>query len=102
MAHATSSRRIRQVGQAQQQLAQQPQFPFARLLDRHLAEQAIRDEKVSFRDRVFSPLVTLWVFLSQILDPDHSCRRAVARFLAWRTAHQLPPCSADTSAYCKA
>lgn len=102
MAHATASRRCRQVGQRQQQLAQDPQLPFARLLDQTLVEQALREEKVSFRDRLFSPLVTLWVFLSQILDPDHSCRQAVAHFLAWRSAQQLPPCSADTGAYCKA
>jgi hypothetical protein len=102
MAHATASRRGRQVGQRQQQLAQDPQLPFARLLDRPLVEEALRAEKVSFRERLFSPLVTLWVFLSQVLDPDHSCRQAVARFVAWRAAQHLPPCSADTGAYCKA
>jgi hypothetical protein len=51
---------------------------------------------------LFSPLVTLWVFLAQVLAPDGSCRAALARFLAWRAARGLPPCSADTSAYCKA
>jgi hypothetical protein len=30
-------------------------------------QQALDDEGVSFRDRLFSPLVTLWVFLSQVL-----------------------------------
>src|SRR5262249_54851901 len=59
-------------------------------------------EAVSYRDRLFSPLVTLWAFLSQVLDPDHSCRAAVARLLAWRAARGLAPCSADTGAYCKA
>ena len=48
------------------------------------------------------PLVTLWVFLSQVLDPDHSCRAAVARFLAWRTVPRPAACSTDTGAYCKA
>jgi hypothetical protein len=102
MAHPTPSARTRQVGQRQQQLAQEPQLPFARLLDQELVQQVLREEKVSFRERLFSPLVTLWVFLSQILDPDHSCRAAVARLWAWRAAQQLPPCSTDTSAYCKA
>jgi hypothetical protein len=102
MAHPTASGRCRQVGQRQQQLAQQPQLPFARLLDQDMVQQVLREEKVSFRERLFSPLVTLWIFLSQILDPDHSCRQAVARFWAWRAAQKLPPCSSDTSAYCKA
>src|SRR5437764_14358289 len=25
-------------------------------------------------DRIYTPLVTLWVFLGQVLSPDHSCR----------------------------
>lgn len=102
MAHATSSPHARQVGQLRQRLAHAPALPFSELLPGELAEQAIREEGISFRDRLFSPLVTLWVFLSQVLDPDHSCRQAVARFLAWRTAQGLPPCSTDTGAYCKA
>ena len=54
------------------------------------------------RDRVFTPLVTLATFLSQVLGDDHSCRAAVARLLAWRVAHGLPACSPDTGGYCKA
>ena len=53
-------------------------------------------------DRIFSPLVTLWVFLGQVLSPDHSCRAAVARLAAHRLAHVQRPCSARTGAYCRA
>jgi hypothetical protein len=53
-------------------------------------------------DRVYSPLVTLWVFLGQVLSPDHSCRAAVARLSAHRTARGQRPCSARTGAYCRA
>jgi Transposase DDE domain len=53
-------------------------------------------------DRVFSPLVTLWVFLGQVLSPDHSCRAAVARLVAHRLARGQRPCSAETGAYCQA
>jgi Transposase DDE domain len=53
-------------------------------------------------DRIFSPLVTLWVFLGQVLDPDHSCRAAVARLNAHRVARGRRPCSARTGAYCRA
>lgn len=102
MAHATPFSHARQAGQLRQRLAHAPALPFSELLPGQLAEQALRDENVSFRDRLFSPLVTLWVFLSQVLDPDHSCRAAVARFLAWRTTQGLPACSTDTGAYCKA
>ena len=53
-------------------------------------------------DRIFSPLVTLWVFLGQVLSADHSCRAAVARLVAHRVAHGPRPCSARTGAYCRA
>src|SRR6476469_9511074 len=53
-------------------------------------------------DRVFSPLVTLWVFLGQVLDSDHSCRAAVARLVAHRVARGQRPCAARTGAYCRA
>jgi hypothetical protein len=102
MRHATPSRRSRQVAQRRQQLHQAAQLPFDCLLDRPTIQQALDDEHVTFRDRLFGPFVTLWVFLSQVLDPDHSCRAAVARFLAWRAARRLPPCATDTGAYCKA
>ena len=53
-------------------------------------------------DRIFSPLVTLWVFLGQVLSADHSCRAAVARLIAHRVAQGQEPCSAQTGAYCQA
>src|SRR4051812_43597126 len=53
-------------------------------------------------DRIFSPLVTLWVFLGQVLSADHSCRAAVARLVAHRAARGQDPCSARTGAYCRA
>src|SRR5262245_35686058 len=53
-------------------------------------------------DRVFSPLVTLWVFLGQVLSADHSCRKAVARLLAHRLARGQRPCSPRAGAYCQA
>jgi hypothetical protein len=46
--------------------------------------------------------VTVWVFLAQCLSPDHSCREAVARLIAWRLTRGQKPCSADTGAYCAA
>lgn len=53
-------------------------------------------------DRIYTPLVTLALFLTQILNDDHSCRAAVARLLAWRCAQGKSSCSSDTGAYCKA
>jgi hypothetical protein len=102
MAHPNSCRRARRVSTLRRQFAQAPGLPFAELLGARQVQRALRDENVRFRDRLFSPLVTLWVFLSQVLDPDHSCRQAVARLLAYRAAKGRSACSSDTGAYCKA
>jgi hypothetical protein len=102
VAHAAPSPRHRQVGPLRRRLAEAPGLPFADLLPDEQVGQALREEGVGFRRRLYPPLVTIWVFLSQVLDPDHSCRAAVSRFLAWRAARDLPACSADTGAYCKA
>jgi hypothetical protein len=102
MAHRTSPSVIRQVARLRQQFLHDAALPFADILSAERVQQAIQEERVRFRDRLFSPAVTVWIFLSQVLDASHCCRQAVARFLAWRLAQGLAPGSADTSAYCKA
>lgn len=102
MAHATPAPRARQADRLRRHFARAPGLPFADLLTAEQVEEALGHEQVTFRDRLFAPLVTLWVFLSQVLDPDHSCRAALARFRAWRAARGLAPCSPNTGAYCKA
>lgn len=51
---------------------------------------------------VYTPAVTIWVFLEQCLSADHSCRDAVAGLIAWRLARGQKACSANTGAYCTA
>jgi hypothetical protein len=53
-------------------------------------------------DRIFTPMVTLCTFLSQIHSDAPSCRAAVARLNATRVAQGLVPCSPRTGGYCKA
>jgi hypothetical protein len=67
----------------------------------HIAA-ALAREAGKTRDRVFTPLVTLAVFLAQVFSDDHSCRAAVARLKAYLTARGLPACSLATGGYCKA
>ena len=79
-----------------------PQLPFHDLLEPDTVAQVLEDNQVTFRDRIFTPLVTLWTFLSQVLSPDHSCREAVARLIAFRVARGQKPCGPETGSYCKA
>src|SRR4051812_49401563 len=59
-------------------------LPFADVLTESRIPEALDEHGVSYRDRVFSPVTTLWGFLSQVLSDDHSCRDAVARVIAHR------------------
>jgi len=92
----------RQVAHACRQLQQGEGLPFAHHLPKERIHNALRQVGASFRDRLFSPAVTVWAFLSQVLDHDHSCRQVMARLFAWLTARGRAPRSADTGAYCKA
>jgi hypothetical protein len=72
MAQATSPRR-RPVCQWHPHYTQAPGLPIGDRRPASQVKQAVRAEGVAFHHRLFSPLVTLWGFLSQALDPDQSC-----------------------------
>ncbi len=92
----------RWITQKVDELRNAPQLPFHDLLDPATVNQVLDKNQVSFRDRIFSPLVTLWTFLSQVLSLDHSCREAVARLIAFRVSNGQEPCGPETGSYCKA
>jgi hypothetical protein len=83
-------------------LNESDELPFQELLDAEMVNAALAAEGVSFNERIYTPLVTLWLFLSQVLDPDHSCRAAVARLIVWLTINDRKPCSPETNSYCDA
>jgi hypothetical protein len=85
-----------------EELRNAPELPFRDLLDPNTVARVVEQNHVTFRERIFTPLVTLWTFLSQVLSPDHSCREAVARLIAFRVARGEEPCGPDTGSYCKA
>ncbi len=88
---------------------QQPGLPFADALSEERLEQALIDEDISFGDEqpdevVYTPAVTLWAFLSQMLftGAQRSCVAAVARVsVLWASLGQKV-CDSNTGAYCRA
>jgi hypothetical protein len=102
MSQSNSLIPVRPAFAVRQELRQQHGLPFAEHLPPDRIHRTASDLGVSFRERIFTPAVTLLTFLSQVFDHDHSCRQAVARLLAFRSARGLRPCSPDTGAYCKA
>jgi hypothetical protein len=75
---------------------------FAGLLAEQCIDQAMDAARELWQGWIYSPAVTVWVFLAQCLSRDHSCRDAVAQLIGWRVAQNLPACSAETGAYCTA
>ncbi len=82
-------------------------LPFANALSEEVIERAFNQEHVHFaedEDAVYTPAMTLWAFLSQVLfkDEQRSCIAAVARVAVLLVTLQRKACSANTGAYCRA
>ena len=101
MCHSNQERLQQQVQFLKRQFLQDGDLPFTDVLTEEAIAQALATV-TGWLDRIFSPLVTLWVFLGQVLSTDHSCRAAVARLIAHRLFRGQRPCSAETGAYCQA
>jgi DDE family transposase len=102
MRQANPGRFRQQTAFLRRQFLQDGDLPFTNVLSEDLVERALTALEGFWLDRIFSPLVTLWVFLGQVLSADHSCRAAVARLIAHRVARGQSACSAETGAYCQA
>jgi IS4 transposase len=91
-----------QINALKRRFAQTEGLPFSDVLPDETIRTIMDEEVGSYRDRIFSPLITLSAFLSQALSSDPSCRNAVAKVLAERVAQGKPPCSSNTKSYCEA
>ncbi len=74
---------VRRVQQYRQQVVGEQDLCFGKLLPQEQVEAALERHEVRYRERRYTPLVTIWTFLYQVLSADQSCRAAVARLLAF-------------------
>ena len=102
MSHSTASRRANQLETLRTQFAQADGLPFSDVLSAERVETAMEEEQAYWREKIYTPLLTIWAFLSQVTSPDGSCRAAVARVLAWRVSQGQQACTPETDPYCKA
>jgi IS4 transposase len=86
-------------------------LPFAEALPEERIAQAFAEEETDFPsphadedDLVYTPTVTLWAFLSQMLygDEQRSCLAAVARVAVLWAALGKQVCASNSGAYCRA
>lgn len=80
MRHSNQERFGQQVQFLTHPFLQDGDLPFTDILTEKRVGQALAQLGKDWLDRSFSPLVTLWVFLGQVLSGDHCCHAAERRF----------------------
>jgi hypothetical protein len=95
------------VHQLRQKFSHSVGLPIRDALPSAAIEAVLRSEGLTYRRCLFDPVVTIWAFLSQVLDTDRCCRKAVSR--VWAYLSESTPVAlfdadsgADSGAYCKA
>jgi hypothetical protein len=73
---------------------------FSQVLSADVVRSAPVAEGVNFKKRSFTPFVMICLFLSQVIDSDHSCREAVARLIVWLAINRCEPSASETNSYC--
>ncbi len=74
MGNSNQGRFRQQINFLRHQFLQEGDLPFTDVLSEQIVLQALTASKVVWNNSIYSPLVTLLVFLSQVLSEDHSCR----------------------------
>ncbi len=97
----TQGRIQQQVSFLRRQFLQEGDLPFTSVLSEKTIAPALQAIEAVWKDRIYTPLVTLWIFLGQVISADHSCRAAVARLIAHRISRGQDACSSKTGAYCQ-
>jgi Transposase DDE domain len=98
VAHPTTALRADHVASFRAALALRPDAALADLL----GADALAEHLPGDGAALYHPLLTLRLWLNQVLDADRSCRQAVCRLAAERAADAQPAPSAATGGYCKA
>ncbi len=84
------------------ELASNPGAVFGSILTAEEIKEQCHALGYRWRERIFTPLVTLWTFLGQALNADSSCKKAVAKALGFLAATTGLKASYDPGAYCRA
>ena len=77
-------------------------LPFEQVLPEAVIQQVLEEQGVSYRQTLYTPIVVVWAWMSQVLDSDKSLSNAVSRVIAWLAAAGEEVPSADTGGYSKA
>ena len=85
-----------------QQLFKSLALPWQDILPESRIETILEEEEIRYRKRLYSPMVTLWAMVYQVLCADKSLRNTVKWLRQWLIVAGETPPSSDTGAYSKA
>jgi hypothetical protein len=103
MLHATSKGRIRTlVSRFRCGFLQESREKFFDSLPAAELERAVVEEVGRWRERLYSPLITLRLFIEQVLHTDPACQDVVVRYASERVAQGEALVGLSTGPYCKA
>lgn len=91
-----------QVKRCRARFAQSVDAVLGEVIPAALLKQWVAEEVGPYRERIYSPLRTLMLFLEQVLSADHSCQDAVARGVSGQVALGQKPSSLNSGPYCAA
>jgi len=99
----TKVRRFReQVKHFRTRFAQGCGNALSNLLGQAELERWVERHSKGSRNRIYPPLVTLGLFVDQVMSADQSCQDAVARGVSARVSQGETPCGLNNGPYCKA
>ena len=83
MAHSTTARLRHQIFRLNQGEQADLDFGLGEILPPEDLALILTEEGATWKTIIYTPLLTTWAFLWQMLSPDRSCRAAVKRIAAW-------------------
>ena len=85
MAHSTTTRLRNHIFLLNRRQEEQPDLDFGLgdILPLEDLAAILKEEGATWKSLIYTPLLTTWAFLWQMLSPDRSCRAAVKRIAAW-------------------
>ena len=85
-----------------EQFSQSIGLPWRDILPDSKLDALLEEAEIMYRSRVYTPVVTLWAMIHQVLSADKSLRNTVKCMTTWLTAAGIEAPSSDTGAYSKA
>ena len=93
---------VEQVRRFRARFVQRAGSALGEVLTAQVLRTIVMEEAGRWRNRLYSPLTTVVMFIEQVLGADHSCQDAVAKGLSAWVALGEAPWSLNTGPYCKA